>query len=953
MASDADRQEALRRAGRLREQAHEDELEVFERRNEWFQRFHASPTEGAGRLHEQALRQALHLESLPPPTALDPGGDPPEGKFAAVNEDAQPYVRFEQADNPARSSGLGFVDEPFDVTFDADELTRGCDVKVALAPEELRHVAPETVRAFRFDEDSDRWVLVPRSGLARAGRHAWLRAHRPGRYALAGLPRDAALLYTVTLLHALRPQLAVARERDAAERLVEAVTAAVFAGESIQKLSGPMPPGLGPGDLPDLPDLGDLGGIDLPADGLELGEIRDLLDQIDLGRRGLVEWDILQDLCPPYGKRDWPPETIWPRPLPLPPLFLRWTSVGPRNVNGRIKCLAIHPTNPDLLWAGAANGGVWYSRDAGATWDPSFFNELSLAIGALAVSQSDPTVLYAATGEDTPGWSPAWPGVGVYRSDNGGLSWTLTSPIPSIRCTKVLIHPSDAYTVYVAGDGGLHKSTNGGGTWTDVRTDHVTDALMDPTAPDRIYAGVWNDGVYRSTNGGATWTRLEQGILSGASADWIKLAMGRHGTNGTSYLLAKMGSNSGSLYRSTNGGDRWVNLAGGLQPASYNEWTNMIAIDPANHDRLLAGGVGLSRSTNGGLFSAVGGTHSDHQQAVYTPSNTNVVYVATDGGVYRSTDAGATWQLRSHMLVATQLYSIGVSESALVNLGAATQDQGIIRTPGGLDWYDSGAGNEGGIFVVDPNDYRVCYATPWDGNLRRSTDEGTTWTTILNGLGSPAPTVMGLAVRPGNSSRLLGIAGTGVFTSSDQGNNWSSAATVAGNATQVVVARSNADVCFVATDAGRVYRSTSGGAAGSWSEPYAAADRPPIGTIGALAVSDANTNLLFIGFAGFGMSHVWRSTDGGVHWQNASGAAGTTLPDIPVNALVIDPDNSDAVYAATDIGVFRTRDGGTTWESWRDGMPHAFVSGLVLRRRTKMLYASTMGRGAWARRTSA
>jgi len=113
-----------------------------------------------------------------------------------------------------------------------------------------------------------------------------------------------------------------------------------------------------------------------------------------------------------------------------------------------------------------------------------------MAIGAVARSGANLSVIYAATGEDTPGWGPSYPGVGVYKSIDGGNSWTLCAPINSDRCTRVLIHPTNANIVYAAGDGGLHKSTDGGGSWTNLRNDHVSDALMDPTYPDTIYAAV-------------------------------------------------------------------------------------------------------------------------------------------------------------------------------------------------------------------------------------------------------------------------------------------------------------------------------------------------------------------------------------------------------------------------------------------------------------------------------
>jgi hypothetical protein len=929
------------RAGRGREKDKSDELDVFERRLEWFRLYH-SDRSGWTSDHQvrQAVEHALRLEALHPAMALDPGGEAPARGFAAVTGKGRTGVRVRRAKNPVPRSSLGFVGEPVEVSFDEEKLPTGVDVKVTLSRRAAREVDLSSLRMFRFDEDTNAWVLVPRSGPAQDFTYTWVRAHRPGLYVAAGLPADPSLLLAVLLLHALRPQLELANRSRSSDELIESL-ASLMTGKK--------------GELEGLEEF------DLPESRLDLDALRRRLGRLELPERGLLEWDILDDICPPLGRppaKGWPwPPLKWPPKLWWPPILwpffpLEWTSIGPRNVTGRIKCLAIHPVTENIVWAGAANGGVWKTLTGGASWIPMMSQELSLAIGGLAIAPSNHFILYAATGEDTPGWGPSWGGVGVYKTDDAGGTWTLCSPISSTRCTKVLIHPWDPNIVYVAGNAGLHKTTDGGATWTNLRTDHVSDALMDPTDANRLFIGVWNSGVYRSTDGGATWTLLSNGIPTGYAADWIKLAEGRNGTGGTNFLLAKMGTDSGSIYRSTDGGTTWTLLASSVQPATYNEWTNAVAVDPNNHNRILAAGVGLSRSTNGSSFSSVGGTHSDHHSIVYSPEDSDVIYMATDGGMYKSTNGGAGWapgggSAESYHLVATQLYSIGVSQAGAFRVGGATQDQGIIQTTGSADWVDTGAGNEGGFFIVDPNDSQNVYVTPWSTNLRRSTNGGSSWTTIVNGLAGTTPS--DLAVRPGDSSRLLCVGGSQIFRSTDQGNNWSSVATLAGGGTRVAFSDANPSICYATTSNGRVYRSSNSGASG-WSEPYAASARPPVGVIAALAISFTDANRLYIGYGGFGVAHVWRSTDGGAHWTNASGTGVATLPDIPVNALVVHHLNSDVVYAATDIGLFRTQDGGLTWHTFNDGAPRGFFSGLVLRRSSRMLYASTMGRGVYKRR---
>jgi photosystem II stability/assembly factor-like uncharacterized protein len=339
---------------------------------------------------------------------------------------------------------------------------------------------------------------------------------------------------------------------------------------------------------------------------------------------------------------------------------------------------------------------------------------------------------------------------------------------------------------------------------------------------------------------------------------------------------------------------------------------------------------------------------------VFARSNNDLCYMSCDGGVFRSVDDGASWTLRSSGLVATQLYSIGVSQTEPFLLGGATQDQGIIKTNGPADWTDTGAGNEGGFFIVDPLNSSNVYVTPWDGNLRRSTDGGSTWQTILTGItqvGSPPHpvTIHHLAVCPTVSNLLLCVGGNEIFRSTDQGNNWTSVLTFPSGSAATRVAWERQGTCYGANDVGLVFRSLQQGQENTWSEPYTDANAPPSGTItalearfatwdvepskalasedrirstalaGGIVVFPFRMHLVYIAYSWGG--RVYKSTDGGSHWANASGSGAGALPNIPINALVIDSQFSDTVYVATDIGVFRTRDGGANWEPFNDSLP--------------------------------
>lgn len=903
----------------------EDELDVFRLRAEWFRELNADAT---GRVPSRAREQALgHARLLGRVrlAELDPGGTRPARGHQLIAARGS-KARARKGKNPRPKSSFGFAAAPVDVR--GPGAIRGSVLKVALDRESLEELDPATVRLFRFEDSADEWHLIARSGSSLEGEYAWGQLHRPGLYAPIGLPRNQWVLATLLVIDSYMPWLNAARELGRLPDAIDRICRLILCDGLFDELAGD-PKRAGAVGLP-------------PIDPRSLENVCERCLGLDLPVGGLPELEILAD---PSAIVDLPPIILVPFWCP------RWVSAGPTNFSGRIKSLAIHPTDGNVVYAGAADGGVWKTTNGGATWVSQMRLELSFAIGAIAVAPSSPSIVYAATGENTPGWGPSYPGVGVYKSTDEGGDWDLMAPIASSRCTRVLVHPTNPDVVYVAGNAGLHKSTDGGASWTNIRTDHVSDALLDPLTPSTLYAGVWNSGIYKSTDAGATWTQLTNGVPTGSNADWIKLAMGLNGTDGTAFLLAKMGTDSGLLYRSRNAGASWTQLPGTHHPASYNEWTSMVAVDPENQNVLLAGGIGVSRSTNGGTsFTAIGGTHADHHQIVFSPTDSDVCYMSTDGGVYRSTNNGASWTLASSGLIATQLYSMGASQTSALLLGAGTQDQGIIRSDGSAAWTDTGAGNEGGFFIVDPNDSDNVYTTPWSTNLRRSTNGGTSWTTILNGLGSPAVGVRDLAVKHGDSNLLLCVGADKIFRSTNQGSNWTQVQQVTGQAMQVAFSPSSPSVAYVATNDGRVYRSSGSGASGSWSEPYTAANKPPAGTIYALVVGWTDANLVYIGYAGYGTATVYRTEDGGVHWSNAGGVLATdALPDIPVSSLAIHPYNPEAVYAATAVGVFRTLDGGDSWEPFDEGMPRIVTTELSLRKLTKTLYVSTMGRGAFRR----
>ena len=474
-----------------RPEPREDERDVFERRRQWFQEVFGESggclaTEGRVRGIEQAARLRAKPSAL-----LDPGTAPSEQGFGLDVPDGL-KATARPSKNVRPQSSFGFVGSAVQVQAQG----RIPGTRLTLSLGDTDHVLTESIRVFRAESDGE-WALVARSGVNTELGYAWAHITTPGIYVAVGVPSDPWLLTTVMTLESHRPWLNAARTLDRLPEALDRICHFILcAGPFADVVDDPAAlEKLG------LPPIGGRGG----------GNICDRCLGLDPPRSGLPEVHIIRDF---ENIKLLPPRIFWP------PWWWcsSWTSIGPVNISGRIKSLAIHPRDGNVVYAGAADGGVWKTVNGGASWWATMTLQLSMAIGAVAVSPSSPDIVYAATGEDTPGWGPSYTGVGIYRSVDAGGDWDLRGAPASSLATRLLIHPTDPNTVYVAGNAGLHRSIDGGLSWTTVRSGHASDALLDPRAPDTLYVGAWGAGVFKSTDAGVTWNQLTNGIPTGAAA---------------------------------------------------------------------------------------------------------------------------------------------------------------------------------------------------------------------------------------------------------------------------------------------------------------------------------------------------------------------------------------------------------------------------------------------------
>src|SRR5690348_8178330 len=428
---------------------------------------------------------------------------------------------------------------------------------------------------------------------------------------------------------------------------------------------------------------------------------------------------------------------------------LKMRAIGPAIMGGRIDDIAADPTNPEVIYIGAAAGGAWKTTDGGMTWNPIFENEPNPSIGAIAVAPSNPSIVWVGTGEANNRQSASW-GDGVYKSTDGGKTWAHMGLDDTQVIGRVVIDPTNPDVVFIAADGhlwgpnaerGVFKTTDGGKTWTKslfINEDTgVSDIAIDPKSPNILYASayerrrtVWGfngagpgSGIYKTTDGGANWTKLTTDLPNNGNTGRIGLSVYRKDPN---IVYAVVQNADGGVFRSEDKGATWKKMSSEDPRPSY---FSQIRIDPNNDLRIWMGGVNLYYSDDGGKTfnqQRVQEVHSDFHGIWIDPENSDHMYVGCDGGVYQSRDAGRDWDHLNVMNLG-QAYEVGFDNQQPYHLCAGYQDNaewcGPSRTwfAGGIPnsaWFMVGGGD--GFYVKpDPADPETIYTESQDGNIQR------------------------------------------------------------------------------------------------------------------------------------------------------------------------------------------------------------------------------------------
>jgi len=656
-----------------------------------------------------------------------------------------------------------------------------------------------------------------------------------------------------------------------------------------------------------------------------------------------------------------------------------WVLAGPTNVEGRITTIAVHPTNPNIVYTGTANGGLWKSTNFCTSWSSVFDNQNTSSVGALAIDPANPNTVYCGTGESN-SLRSYYPGTGIYKTTDGGTSWTSIGLQNTYSFGNIVINPSNSQIVYAAAMGslrrknperGIYKSTNAGLTWIQslYLSDSVgaIDVILDPSNQNKLFAAMWErqrredyikyggpmTALYVTTNAGANWSVVNGGFPSNASdMGRISLDICSSTPSIVYAFTAYANGNSRGLYKSTDSGSSWSLINSGVAPSSNYAWFNRICkVNPANANQLFCGGLDMYMSVNGGTsFSYVSASHVDHHAVGFSPSNSSYIVIGNDGGIDYSTNGGTSW-LASTTMPITQFYAGDIDNNNPSTILGGAQDNGTYKTTGSVGGWQSIYGGDGFYCKVDYNNSQYVYASSQNGALGRSTNGGSSFLSGTSGLDLAYSNWMTPYVLDKNDPQILYCGTYKIHKSTNRMQSWTAISPDLANGhvqnlgtiTTVDVSKSNPNVIYCGTDDANIWVTTNGGT--NWTKINSGL---PYRWVTRVAVHNDSANVCYVTLSGYKVdstgAHIFRTSNYGASWISVSG----NLPNAPINDVIIEPYANGTLYIGTDIGVMSTTNYGNTWFVLETGIPSSVpCHDLTLNDATRKLVVWTHGRSAY------
>lgn len=639
---------------------------------------------------------------------------------------------------------------------------------------------------------------------------------------------------------------------------------------------------------------------------------------------------------------------------------------GTTTVAGRVGAIAVDPSDSAHLLIGSAAGGVWESRDTGTTWSPRTDDQPTLSIGALAFDPGNPSTVYAGTGEGNSEYAQL--GQGILRSTDGGSSWTplARNVFAGVGFYGLVVDPRDGKRLLAATTGGAAVSTDGGSTWALLHRGPTWDlslagpAFGEPAGESEILLAA-PDGLFAARGAAAPAAVPLPGLSTPLDLNAERMAVA-HVPNdpGQAFVFAAAGGKAHLWHRagadqpftqvplppvSLGDGDRDA-LA--VDQAAY-DW--YVAVPAISDDVLYLGAIELVKGerhhadwTWSDISSRQGqgdSIHPDQHTMAFDPRDPTVLYAGNDGGIFRSPDAGASWESLNAGLAISEVEYLTQRPDEPTWILAGLQDNGTVRREGEGKWAQVGLG-DGGDCGTDWTHPDTCFHSYYYMYMERSRSGGDrdSWEDVT----PPAPESLKKLFYPPVevSGDVVVKAGEVVYVSSDAGDSWEDVplppAPGGKSSVASAIAIARPDRVLAGTIRGDVFR-VDAGAAG-WG-PAAILTRPHDGWISDLLVDADLPRRYWATYSAPGA--VFRSDDEGATWTDAT----ANLPKMPVNAIVSDPADRDRVWVACDVGVFESADAGGTWSMFGTGLPNALAEDLAFYPPDRLLRVGTRSRGVW------
>jgi photosystem II stability/assembly factor-like uncharacterized protein len=662
-----------------------------------------------------------------------------------------------------------------------------------------------------------------------------------------------------------------------------------------------------------------------------------------------------------------------------------WEFAGPNNIGGRISDIEYDPNNPNIVYAGAATGGVFKSTDAGVTWSPVFDDQAVLPAGDIAVDPVNSNIVYVGTGEPNGGHNN-FAGGGVYKSTNAGSTWQRIGLENTVAVGRILVNPVNPLKIYVAAVGsyfgpnperGVYRSDNGGATWSRVL--YVSDScgaidiIMDPINPNNLMAAMWQrtrypnggqlygreSGIHKTTDGGNSWTVLgaANGLPNPATTNVGRIGLSISNSNpNIAYALYTNGSTYSGFFKTTNAGLNWTNAnGGGLQNgfSTFSWYFGQVRVHPTIPEIVYVLDLEVMKSTNSGTsWSEISGSvHVDQHALAFKPGDPNLLILGNDGGMYRTSSGGSSFT-KVQSLPVTQFYEIGIDKTNPQRLYGGTQDNGTNRTTtGGLGDWASIYGGDGFYVIVDYTNPNVIYAESQNGALGKSTNGGASFSGATSGISSSekknwsTPVVM-----DPNNNNVLYYGTNKVYRTTNAASSWTAVSPDLTNGNQarlgtvatIAVAKTNSNIIMAGTDDANVWITTNNGT--NWNKVSTAL---PYRWVTRVAFDPTNDNIAYVTYNGLKWKdpqpHVFRTTNRGQTWQDIS----SNLPDAPVNAFDIDPLRPNVLFVGSDVGAYVSFNSGGSWQFLGSGLPMVSVYDFKIHPTANYLVAGTHGRSMY------